>query len=90
MVMLGEASYSLYIIHWSAITFIRMGYLGPYGGPAVHAVVLMATVGLSVLVYRFIEVPWRRRLRGTPAHDESMPVPSNERGAYPPALPASS
>ncbi len=87
MVALGEASYSLYIIHWSAITFIRMGYLGPYGGPAVHAVVLVATAGLSVLVYRFIEVPWRRRWRGT-GDDESMAVRADERGPWPAALQA--
>jgi peptidoglycan/LPS O-acetylase OafA/YrhL len=65
MVLLGEASYSLYIIHWSVFTFLHMGYLGRYSTPAVHAVFLLATVGASLLCYRYVEVPWRDRLRGS-------------------------
>lgn len=64
MVLLGEASYALYIIHWSVTTFLRLGWLGAAGTPAVHLLFLLGTVGASVLCYRFIEVPWRRRLRG--------------------------
>jgi len=66
MVLLGEASYSLYIIHWSVTTFLRMGYLGPLGTPAVHALFLIGTVAASVVCYRLIELPWRQRLRGQP------------------------
>lgn len=66
MMLLGEASYSLYIIHWSGVTFLRMGNLGDFGTPAVHGVFLLATIGASVLCYRTIEVPLRRRLRGSP------------------------
>ena len=66
MVLLGEASYALYIIHWSATTFLRMGWLGAAGTPALHAVVLLGTVAASVACYRWVEVPWRRRLRGAP------------------------
>jgi peptidoglycan/LPS O-acetylase OafA/YrhL len=64
MVLLGEASYSLYIIHWSVVTFLHLGFLGHLGTPAVHALFLVGTVGASVLCYRIVEVPWRRRLRG--------------------------
>ena len=64
LVLLGEASYALYIIHWSVTTFLRMGYLGAWSTPAVHFALLLATVGASVICYRFIEVPWRNRLRG--------------------------
>lgn len=64
MILLGEASYSLYIIHWSATTFLRMSFLGSYGTPVVHGLVLLATVGASLLCYRYVEVPWRDRLRG--------------------------
>lgn len=67
MVLLGEASYALYIIHWSVTTFLRMGYLGSYSTPAVHFMFLLATVGASVLCYRYVEVPWRERLRGRQA-----------------------
>jgi len=64
-VLLGEASYALYIIHWSVTTFLRMNFLGSAGTPFVHALFLAGTVALSVVCYRKIEVPWRRRLRGT-------------------------
>ena len=64
MVLLGEASYALYIIHWPVTTFLRLGYLGGLASPAVHGLFLLATVAASVLCYRLIEVPWRERLRG--------------------------
>ena len=65
MVLLGEASYSLYIIHWPVTTFLRMDYLGQLATPAVHALFLAGTVVAAVGCYKFIEIPWRRRLRGT-------------------------
>ncbi len=64
MVLLGEASYALYIIHWSVTSFLRMGYLGGLASPAVHVLFLLGTVGMSVLCYLHIEIPWRERLRG--------------------------
>ena len=64
LVLLGEASYALYIVHWAGQTFLRMGLLGAYGTPLVHAGFLLGTVGVSLLCYRYVEVPWRRRLRG--------------------------
>lgn len=64
LVLLGEASYALYIIHWSGQTFLRMGFLGSLGTPFVHALFLVGTVAASVFFYRVVEVPWRRRLRG--------------------------
>ncbi len=67
LVLLGEASYALYIIHWPVTSFLRMGFLGTLGTPWVHGLFLLGTVALSVFCYRWIEVPWRRRLRGAPA-----------------------
>ena len=64
MVRLGEASYALYIIHWSVTSFLRLGTLGRWSIPPVHLVLLLATVGASLLCHRYIEVPWRERLRG--------------------------
>jgi peptidoglycan/LPS O-acetylase OafA/YrhL len=64
MILLGEASYSLYIIHWAFVTPLHMGYLGKHGTPAVHLLVMLATIGASVLCYRYIETPLRKRLRG--------------------------
>lgn len=69
MVLLGEASYSLYIIHWSVVTVLHLKLLGPWGTPPLHAAALVATVLLSVVCYRVVEVPWRRRLRGNSPDD---------------------
>ncbi|MEO8153308.1 MAG: acyltransferase [Rhizobacter sp.] len=64
LILLGEASYALYIVHWSVTTFLRMHFLGAYETPFVHGLFLLGTVALSVVCYRYVEVPWRRRLRG--------------------------
>ena len=74
MVLQGEASYSLYIIHWSVVTVLHLKLLGPFGTPPVHAAALVATVLMSVVCYRVVEVPWRRRLRGNPQNSN----PSND------------
>lgn len=66
LVLLGEASYALYIIHWSVVTVINQRALGAWSTPAVHAALLLATVAASVAVYRLFELPWRARLRGNP------------------------
>jgi len=64
MVLLGESSYALYMIHWSVTSFLRLHWLGEWSTPPVHVACLLATVGASVLCYRLVEVPWRERLRG--------------------------
>ena len=67
MIALGEASYALYIIHWSGVTVLRMGYFGEKPSWAVVALFLFGTVGASALCHRWIEVPWRAKLRGSSA-----------------------
>ena len=86
MVLLGEASYSLYIIHWSVVTVLHLKLLGDWGTPLVHAGALVATVLASVACYRFVEVPWRKQLRGNPAHDNVGPAeqPHSRPNALPP------
>ncbi len=74
LVLLGEASYALYILHWPVTSFLRMGFLGSAGTPVVHLLFLVGTVALSVACYRAIEVPWRRRLRGTGGDTPAPPV----------------
>jgi peptidoglycan/LPS O-acetylase OafA/YrhL len=76
MVLLGESSYALYMIHWSATSFLRLHWLGDWHGPWVHLGFLLATVVASVLCYRFIEVPWRERLRGARAPAAGGLVPA--------------
>jgi peptidoglycan/LPS O-acetylase OafA/YrhL len=88
MVMLGEASYSLYIIHWSVVTVLHLKLLGPWSTPPAHAALFVATVALSVLCWRVVEVPWRRLLRGPrgrPSRNIARPVrlPDAPRGEAP-------
>jgi peptidoglycan/LPS O-acetylase OafA/YrhL len=64
LVTLGDASFALYIVHWSVLSFLKQGYLGRYHTPAVHALFLLATVAFSVLVYHGLETPARKWLRG--------------------------
>lgn len=63
LVLLGEASYALYIVHWLPLRLV--------GGVAwpVAAVSLVGTVGLSVALYRWVETPVRRWLRSQPARE---------------------
>src|SRR6266852_2459959 len=66
LVFLGDASYSLYLLH----SF----FLGPFfftqtgaprhRGPGWYFLYFVLALGISGLVYRFIEEPSRRRLRG--------------------------
>jgi peptidoglycan/LPS O-acetylase OafA/YrhL len=66
LVLLGDASYSLYLLH----PFVLFAYFGPNG--VRHQGVLGRMVGFalpiiaSVLVYLGIEQPARRKLRGKP------------------------
>lgn len=66
-VRLGEASYALYILHWAGVSAIQLGLLGRASSPGLHALVMLATVGLALLVHLRFELPWRRRLRPGPA-----------------------
>ena len=66
LVLLVEASHSLFMIHWPVISFLARGWLGLQGTPLVHAAFLLATVGVSVVCYRRVELPCRAWLRGMP------------------------
>jgi peptidoglycan/LPS O-acetylase OafA/YrhL len=65
MVLLGEASYSFYLLHFFLILFcfffVRTGFPRNAGGVLLCLVV---TCVLSILAYLFLEVPARRKLRG--------------------------
>jgi peptidoglycan/LPS O-acetylase OafA/YrhL len=66
LVFMGDASYSLYLLH----SF----FLGPFfftqtgaprhRGPGWYVLYFVIALGISGLVYRFIEEPSRRKLRG--------------------------
>lgn len=67
-ILLGEASYSLYILHW--IPFTPLSYRVATGrsvGMVWAAVAMVGTLAVSVVTYQCIEVPARRYLRTRPA-----------------------
>jgi peptidoglycan/LPS O-acetylase OafA/YrhL len=68
MVLLGEASYSFYLLHFLIIAACYFGLKigsGRWGIPGV-LLCFAGACGLSILVYLFVEVPARRKLRGEP------------------------
>jgi peptidoglycan/LPS O-acetylase OafA/YrhL len=66
MVVLGEASYALYILHiplWDWMTYaLRRLHMAP-GFVAVSLLHLGVAMGLSILTLRVVEQPARRALR---------------------------
>jgi len=73
LVLLGNASYSLYLLH-SAILgmfFMPKGELKHYG-PLGTAIGYLVPIIVAILVYRFIEEPLRRKLR--PRRQQLVPA----------------
>jgi len=69
MVAIGLVSYSLYLWHWPVLAYIRYFYGAIEGWHAwVGAAVILL---LSILSYRFVEVP-ARRYRATPARQVAL------------------
>jgi peptidoglycan/LPS O-acetylase OafA/YrhL len=66
LVFLGDASYSLYLLHsffLGPFFFTQTGF-PRHRGLGWYFLYFVVAVGISVLVYRFIEEPSRRKLRG--------------------------
>ena len=69
-VLLGDASYSIYLLHPMVIRAVRIGWdkagLGAWASPwAFVAVILLVTVAVSILAYRLFEKPLTKRLQAT-------------------------
>jgi peptidoglycan/LPS O-acetylase OafA/YrhL len=64
LVLFGEASYSLYLLHQVVIPMFFFRGNGEIAHPTIPWIVLAISValGVSLLVYRFIEQPLRRKL----------------------------
>jgi len=60
MIFVGLISYSLYLWHWPLIVFAKLILVQPLT-PLQQVVISAAAFGLSVLSWRFIETPFRRR-----------------------------
>lgn len=58
LVSIGLVSYSAYLIHQPLYAFARI--LG-VATPEVLVILMVATLGLAALSWRFVEQPWRRR-----------------------------
>lgn len=60
IVLIGLASYSIYLWHWPLLVYAHYWTVTPLGVVGV-TVALAATLVLSLLTWRFIEQPWRDR-----------------------------
>ena len=83
MVVLGEASYSLYILQIPVALALKMP--PPYKSGRLLIIYLAALVACSLLTWRFVETPLRRFIRnwlGTPGESRSRRPPATL-SAYP-------
>jgi peptidoglycan/LPS O-acetylase OafA/YrhL len=64
LVLLGEASYALYITHWVGQSLMQLGYMGAYKTPLMSVAFIILSVVLSVFLYKYFETPMRLKLRG--------------------------
>ena len=69
LVLLGDASYALYLVHPFALRAVREAAsrlgLAPYlGGIGIGALMLGGSAAAAILIYRLVERPLTRRLRG--------------------------
>jgi peptidoglycan/LPS O-acetylase OafA/YrhL len=66
MIFVGLISYSLYLWHWPLLSYLSILRNGVPNFLEIWVAVIVA-VGLSVLTYRFVERPLRRRERVVPS-----------------------
>ncbi|MEG3081837.1 acyltransferase family protein [Halomonas sp. 5021] len=55
----GDISYSLYLVHWPILVFVRAAYLDEPPTTAIWIAVALSFV-LSIALYRFVEEPFRK------------------------------
>jgi peptidoglycan/LPS O-acetylase OafA/YrhL len=65
LVLLGEASYSFYLLHSNILGWVFQP-TGEQLNPSILRLIIgiLAPIGVALSVYRWIEQPMRRRLRG--------------------------
>lgn len=76
LVILGEASYGLYILHWAFYSFLALHIIPSLDSRAIYFLFLLATIPFSVFCYFRIEVPLRARLRGLATSSRPVATPS--------------
>ncbi|EFM17927.1 MULTISPECIES: acyltransferase [unclassified Pantoea] len=69
IVYLGEISYSIYLIHYPLcrrLSFIPAWFHNKLPFIDFNYIALIITISISILTYHFIEVPFRKFIRGSP------------------------
>ena len=61
LVFVGLISYSLYLWHWPVIVFLKYWTLGEPPQEDRRAWFLLASAGLAILSWKFVETPFRQR-----------------------------
>ena len=61
VVFIGLISYSLYLWHWPLLVFSKYWALEPIP-PGLRLLLLLASLVLAILSWRFVETPFRKRL----------------------------
>ena len=61
VVFIGLISYSLYLWHWPILVFARYWRVAPIP-PSQRMLLLLASMVLAVLSWRFVETPFRKRM----------------------------
>ena len=64
LILLGDASYSLYLLQWLPRQALLSGLIPMRTSWATALVAMAATIAVSVVSYRIVETPLRRLLRG--------------------------
>jgi peptidoglycan/LPS O-acetylase OafA/YrhL len=63
----GDISYSLYLVHWPLLAFLNNVWIGAVDDPVhqlLRVALLVASVGLALLLNRYVEEPFRRIQEG--------------------------
>jgi peptidoglycan/LPS O-acetylase OafA/YrhL len=75
IVLLGEASYSLYLIHWGAVLTLNARYAPGRAPPLIALLAAICCIGASVVCWRWFEQPARRWLRARRENPSSTRTP---------------
>ena len=59
LVRLGDISYSLYLVHWPIFAFLRNAWIGDVP-ISIRAMAAFASIALALLLYRYVETPFRK------------------------------
>ncbi len=62
LTVLGDWSYSIYLVHWPVLVLVRAGLDGRSLGLVDKALLCVVVVGLGALSFRFVETPFRSGL----------------------------